>query len=287
MEKTEQLLGEYIKSNYQVQRLPDREFREGKSFYRKSAYLLSIDSYPLYVIYRFHPQYISIFHNYLKARNTVAEIMMGQMWEVDFDKLLIVTNYLGNQCAASNDTHIGNVVNLLKRLNQVKQTFELISVPSYFTSLLKLNHKRHFFYLKHLTLLIEFFFSNRKYGEVGCGIRDPAISNFTHLNSNVFLVDWDNFNTNVCYQYEIGFLLSDIDIQTSNITESNNVVNIISRASNLAQENLDIQLVCMGYIARITTELIDACRSKVSPNKILHLNNVIESLSYDLLRICS
>jgi hypothetical protein len=95
---------------------------------------------------------------------------------------------------------------------------------------------------------------------LGCGIEDPALSNFTILNNKIALVDLDNYSEDIHLFYEIGFLLTDLEIKY-NIPRKVTSKILKTFLTDSEQVNTDYTFYKIGRLCKIFLATLNSSKS--------------------------
>lgn len=278
---------QFLKTNLDgftnLTRLNDRFQRKKLQKHRKKVFLIETGSVEKWIVLRFSKRYKTIFDNYLNARDFLLDQVRGQDWLVDEPNLFIMMPYLGSNFISLDSGALGKIAHLLLGINTPSK-ISRFSTPRYLKNLIELNSSYNIFELANLAKVVKKIEDGELSYAHGPGVQDPALNNFTHLNNEIFLVDLDNFSTEVNYDYELGFLLSDIDLEVKKELASDMNLRMRTISEDIHGE-LDSFPFWIGYISRIATNLIDVFDSETKPDILeSSINLTIEEICGYLLK---
>jgi hypothetical protein len=281
-----QTIKKYTGSDLEIQRLPDREYKRGSNHYRKSVFLLLNNGIPQFVIHKFHPRFKQIFDNYRRAREILPSAFTGMIQVIDEDNLMVLMSYQGKPCNPFHKLSLSKIVHILKEINEISVCRNIFHPPRYLLSVLFLNSQEKHFELDPLSRLVNVISTNKIYQKLGCGVEDPAISNFTFWNDSPHIVDMDNFTTSINLSYEIGFFVADLEIEMFGKPKSEDLKSIEKRAGYYSNSSWNESILGIGYLSRLVTNLIDTYSDMSdSRNDISIWEYIINRLSHEILVI--
>lgn len=262
-------------TNFRARRLADRSKRQGLTMHRKSVYLITSPPNKKLVFIHFSRQYETIFRNYLAAQVKLNHLVMGDQWQIDRSNLFILIPYLGRGFGSPDPSSLQKVIRKLGQINKPSR-LGIFNPPRYMADLVELNKPLSRLTLTNLERLTKEMMRLKTVVSLGAGILDPAFSNFTELNGQIYLVDLDNFGSEINLDYEVGFLMADVDVEFRKT--------LVSCYSN-SKKLVFTPCYWIGYISRLATILIDLIRSQRRLNDYeLSICQKIESISSYLLK---
>lgn len=254
-------------------RLDDREQRTGRAFFRKRVFLKKIDDSKSIVI-EFHPNYQTIYKNYLHAFELVPSTYIGKMYTHDDTTLTIEVEYLGQPLSPGTVSMV-RAFEVIKNINVHSSYDHTYSTPRYITEVLKRSKGN----LAHLSKLSQELSSRPIQTTVGLGVEDPALSNFVENNGKTYLVDLDNFDTKYNLDSMLGFLITESHIE--NIFSITTEILVDDAQAIYSQVNVGLMLC--GAIGRLAVVVID--KEIEDPAEVAYAERLLEELSQQTLRL--
>ncbi len=254
-------------------RLDDREQRTGRTFFRKRVFLKKTDDVKSIVI-EFHPNYETIYKNYLRAIELTPATYVGKMYTHDDAALILEAEYLG-QPLPSGIASMARAFEVLKNINVHNSYNHTYSIPRYITEVSKTSNDN----LPYLSKLNHELSSHPIQTTVGLGVEDPALSNFVENNGKTYLVDLDNFDTKYNLDSMLGFLITESHIE--NIFSITTEILVDDAQAIYSQVNVGLMLC--GAIGRLAVVVID--KEIEDPAEVAYAERLLEELSQQTLRL--
>lgn len=274
---TEEFLEQNVQGDYSIQRLNDRAIRRQLKISRKNVYLVKSELAD-YVLLDFSSNYKAIFNNYLAAKDSLKDRVEGRHWKINRRLLLILMPFLGNNLNLSDRHSLKRVYELLVKINGrgdligYYQPRHLSSPQSFNGDLIP----------ESLANFVNYISLKRPRFRLGNGIEDPAFYNFTERNGGVYLIDLDNFSSRINIDYELGFLMVDVDLLIFD-RGNRSLKSLVNSAKSINYE-VDITMLLTGYVSRLTTVLLDYFSGEaIDPGSLGSICLQIDELCADFL----
>lgn len=249
--------------------LPTRDIREKLQIIRKRLYLVDFFIWK-FVVMKVYRSYSQIYAKNMEACRLAKKI------RIDAPKHFLDIPFLLLSTLSWEGDNISMNFNFLNKEDKVKLIFKILDWLKTFNSPsqkytrfldfryieLFLKKEKQLRLKRNLTSrIIKLVKQSRlEIKSCGPGIEDVVLSNFTQTKNSVRLVDFDNFGERVNFDYEVGFLLSDIEIECG-FSESE----ILTLWGDYTKKRLlktDTNMFAIGRISRYAINAINSFDSK-------------------------
>lgn len=204
--------------------LPTRDIREKLQIIRKRLYLVDFFIWK-FIVMKVYRNYSQIYTNNIEA------CRLAKKFKIDAPRHFLEVPFLGLSVLTWEGENVLSNFNNLNKENKLKLIFKIFDWLKTFNSIsqmdmgsvdfryieLFLKKEKQLKLKRNLTSKIRELVKQSRLEIKSCGpgIEDVVLSNFTQIKNNVCLVDFDNFGKKINFSYEVGFLLSDLEIECS------------------------------------------------------------------------
>lgn len=265
-----------------IRSLESRDITQALKQYRKSVFLAEKNKIKVVVIKINSEKYRPIFDKYLKALSQ-QNTFLPELLQTNSSEMTLVVSYEGKNILKSKTSYAEAVRNL-KTINLNNHKSVALQIPRYVVQ-----YNQQCILYEQLIDLREMYQELAStlrlaniYIEVGDGIEDPSLTNFCRGTKTVCLVDLDNYSNFVNFEYELGFMFTDLFVRREIDFDTEKLLTYIKKYYDGTLSDINTLLIYIGSISMLTTLVLDMMDKK--PNSIPRFTKYSKLLSDIILR---
>lgn len=267
-----------------IRNLESRDIAQGLKHYRKSVFLAEKNNRKVVVIKINSEKYRPIFDRYLKVLSQQSTFL-PELLQANSSEMTLIVSYEGKNILNSETSYSEAVVNL-KKINQNNHKTVALQIPRYVNQCSRqclLDEQLIDLRGVYQELVSTLSLANLDI-EVGDGIEDPSLTNFCKGIKNVCLVDLDNYSNTVNFEYELGFMFTDLFVRKEMDFDTEKLIAYIQKFHIGSLSDKNKLLVYIGSISMLTTLVLDFVDKKSnSVSKFKKYNKTL----YEIISSCT